>query len=270
MVVDDLVVCGAEPLFLQDYIACGKVVPERIAAIVAGIAEGCAQAGCALVGGETAEHPAPDGRRRVRPRRHRRRASSRPTPSSARSGCAPATCVIAMASSGLALQRLLAGPARAARASPDCACDGHVDGARPRRSARSCSSPTRIYARDCLALIDATASSVHAFAHITGGGLAGNLARVLPDGLDGRARPRHLDAAAPVFRLIASAARVPRDGDGADVQHGRRHGRRGRRRTPPTPRWRCSPRPACPPGSRAAIGAADADAPAARLVGSYR
>ena len=57
MVVDDLVVCGAEPLFMTDYIACGKVVPERIAAIVKGIAEGCVLAGCALVGGETAEHP---------------------------------------------------------------------------------------------------------------------------------------------------------------------------------------------------------------------
>ena len=57
MVVDDLVVCGAEPLFMTDYIACGKVVPERIAAIVKGIAEGCVLAGCALIGGETAEHP---------------------------------------------------------------------------------------------------------------------------------------------------------------------------------------------------------------------
>src|SRR6187397_3585312 len=57
MLVDDLVVCGAKPLFLTDYIACGKVVPERIAAIVKGIAEACVEAGCALVGGETAEHP---------------------------------------------------------------------------------------------------------------------------------------------------------------------------------------------------------------------
>src|SRR6187200_629859 len=57
MLVDDLVVCGAEPLFLTDYIATGRVVPERIAAIVQGIAEACVQAGCALVGGETAEHP---------------------------------------------------------------------------------------------------------------------------------------------------------------------------------------------------------------------
>ena len=57
MVVDDLVVTGAEPLFLQDYIAVGKVHPEKIAALVGGIAEGCVQAGCALLGGETAEHP---------------------------------------------------------------------------------------------------------------------------------------------------------------------------------------------------------------------
>jgi hypothetical protein len=57
MVVDDLVVCGAEPLFLLDYIACGSVDPERIARLVSGIATGCEQSGCALVGGETAEHP---------------------------------------------------------------------------------------------------------------------------------------------------------------------------------------------------------------------
>ena len=57
MLVDDLVVCGAEPLFLTDYIACGRVVPERIADIVKGIAQACAEAGTALLGGETAEHP---------------------------------------------------------------------------------------------------------------------------------------------------------------------------------------------------------------------
>src|SRR5699024_4498387 len=57
MVVDDLVVCGAEPLFLQDYIATGEVDPQRIADLVKGVSEGCVQAGCALLGGETAEHP---------------------------------------------------------------------------------------------------------------------------------------------------------------------------------------------------------------------
>ena len=79
MVVDDLVVCGAEPLFMTDYICVGKVHPERVAAIVKGIAEGCVLAGCALVGGETAEHPGLLGAGRVRRRRRRhRRGRGRP------------------------------------------------------------------------------------------------------------------------------------------------------------------------------------------------
>ena len=63
MVVDDVVACGAEPLFLTDYVVCGRIRPERVAAIVGGVAQGCVLAGCALIGGETAEHPghlAPD------------------------------------------------------------------------------------------------------------------------------------------------------------------------------------------------------------------
>jgi phosphoribosylaminoimidazole synthetase len=84
MVVDDLVVCGAEPLFLQDYIAVGKVVPEQVATIVSGIAEGCRQAGCALLGGETAEHPGLMS--------HGSYDLSTRTTSCAPNGCAPATC----------------------------------------------------------------------------------------------------------------------------------------------------------------------------------
>ena len=89
MVVDDLVVCGAEPLFMTDYIATGRVEPEKIAAIVKGIAEGCVLAGCALIGGETAEHPGParPGRVRRRRRDHRRRRgrqAARPRPGPAR------------------------------------------------------------------------------------------------------------------------------------------------------------------------------------------
>ena len=89
MVVDDIVVCGAEPLFMTDYIATGKVVPERIAAIVSGIAAACEQARVALIGGETAEHPGPARPRRVRRRGrgHRgRRVRRHPRPAARRAG----------------------------------------------------------------------------------------------------------------------------------------------------------------------------------------
>ena len=115
MVVDDLVVCGAEPLFMTDYIATGRVVPERIAAIVKGIAEACVEAGCALVGGETAEHPGLLGPRRVRRgrrdhrcRRGRRPARPRPGPPRRRGD--------RDGRQRPALQRLLPGAPRAARA----------------------------------------------------------------------------------------------------------------------------------------------------------
>ena len=83
MVVDDLVACGAEPLFLLDYIACGEVVPDRVAEIGAGIADGCRYAGCALLGGETAEHPGvmrPDEYDISGNRRRRRRGGRDPRP----------------------------------------------------------------------------------------------------------------------------------------------------------------------------------------------
>ena len=92
MVVDDLVVCGAEPLFLQDYIAVGKVVPEQIATIVSGIAEGCRQAGCALLGGETAEHPGLMAHGSYDLSATGVGIASTPTACCAPSGCVPATC----------------------------------------------------------------------------------------------------------------------------------------------------------------------------------
>src|SRR5690606_38807813 len=174
MVVDDLVVCGAEPLFMTDYIATGKVVPERIAAIVSGIATGCEQAGCALLGGETAEHPglmaddeydvAGAGTAVVE-------ADRLLGPDRMRAG----DTVIAMASSGLhsngyslARKVLLA----------DATLDTEV-AEFGRTLGEEMLEPTRIYTQDCLALADA--GLVHAFAHVTGGGLASNLARVLPE-----------------------------------------------------------------------------------------
>jgi len=153
MLVDDLVVCGAEPLFLTDYIATGRVVPERIAAIVQGIAEACVQAGCALIGGETAEHPGllePDEYDVAGSTTGVVEAADLLGPGRVR----PGDVVIAMASTGL-----------------------HSNGYSLVRHVLL-AEPTRIYAKACLDL--ARTTETHAMSHITGGGLAANLERVLP------------------------------------------------------------------------------------------
>ncbi len=202
MVVDDLVVCGAEPLFMQDYIACGQVVPERIAEIVGGIAEGCDLAGCALVGGETAEHPG------LMPADQYDIAGTGVGvveedlllgPDTVRTG----DVVVAMGSSGLhsngfSLVRhvLLSG----ARMRLDAVVD-ELGGP----LGEHLLTPTRIYAKDCLSLLAET--DVHGFSHVTGGGLAANLARVLPPHLSatvdrGTWRPQ------PVFDLVQTRGRV--------------------------------------------------------------
>lgn len=178
MVVDDLVVCGAEPLFLQDYIACGRVVPERVAAIVRGIARGCELAGCALVGGETAEHGEemePDAYDLAATAVGVVEADALLGPERVRTGDA----VVALASSGLhsngySLVRRVVADAGLLLADTPPGLD--------RTLGEELLEPTRIYARDCLALVAET--EVHAFAHVTGGGLAGNLARVLPATVD--------------------------------------------------------------------------------------
>jgi phosphoribosylformylglycinamidine cyclo-ligase len=180
MVVDDLVACGAEPLFLQDYVACGRVVPEKIAAIVTGIAAGCTQAGAALVGGETAEHGdlmAPEDYDLAATAVGVVEADGVLGPERVREGDA----VVAMASSGFhsngySLVRRVVAEAGLDLAATPAGLD--------RPLGEELLEPTRIYARDCLALVDALGvDGVHAFAHITGGGLAGNTARVVPEGL---------------------------------------------------------------------------------------
>ncbi|AEY90278.1 phosphoribosylaminoimidazole synthetase [Streptomyces hygroscopicus subsp. jinggangensis 5008] len=178
MVMDDIVVCGAEPLFMTDYICVGKVHPERVAAIVKGIAEGCVLAGCALVGGETAEHPGLLGEDDF-------------DVAGAGTGVVEADrllgadrirtgdTVIAMASSGLhsngysLVRHVLLNTAGLALES-EVAELGRTLG-------EELLEPTKIYSLDCLALT--RTAEVHAFSHITGGGLAANLARVIPDGL---------------------------------------------------------------------------------------
>ena len=205
MVVDDLVVVGAEPLFLSDYIATGKVVPEKIAAIVSGIAEGCVQAGCALIGGETAEHPG-----LMRPDEYDVSGTGVGVVNAdavlGAQRVAAGDVLIALGSSGLhsngySLVRhvLLEQAGLALDATPD-ALGGRTLG-------DELLTPTRIYAQDCLAL--AAEAGAHAFAHVTGGGLAGNLARVLPDGLAALV-DRSTWAPPGIFNLIAETGAVPR------------------------------------------------------------
>ena len=204
MVVDDLAVCGAEPLFMTDYLVCGRIQPERVAVIVSGIAEGCVQAGCALVGGETAEHPGhfgPDDFDLAGAATGVVDADRLLGPERVQVG----DTVVAMASSGLHSNGF-----SLVRAIVDAPGSGLDLAARPAELSqtlgRELLTPTRIYARHCLALADSCA--VRTFAHITGGGLAANLARVLPASADAV-----LDRASwrpsAIFSLLAGHGKVP-------------------------------------------------------------
>ena len=204
MVVDDIVVCGAEPLFMTDYIATGRVVPQRVADIVSGIAAGCAQAGVALIGGETAEHPGLLG---------------------------PDEYDVAGAATGVVERSRIIGPHLVVTGDAVLGIRSsglHSNGYSLVRAAVSASGwslhrdvpelgrtlgeellePTRVYAADLLALLRLPHVEVHALSHITGGGLAANVARVLPRGTLAR-----LDRAtwqpAPVFGLVGQLGNVP-------------------------------------------------------------
>ena len=204
MVVDDLVVCGAEPLFMTDYVCVGKVHPHRVAAIVKGIAEGCVLAGCALVGGETAEHPGLLGVDEY--------------------DVAGAGTGVVEADQLLGADRVRAGDTVIAMESSGLHSNGYslvrkvfleragwaLDREVPefgRALGSELLEPTRIYSLDCLALTRTT--QVHAFSHITGGGLAANLARVIPEGLRATV-DRNTWAPAPVFHLAAELGNVSR------------------------------------------------------------
>ena len=205
MLVDDLVVCGAEPLFLTDYIATGRVVPERIAAIVQGIAEACVAAGCALIGGETAEHPGllePDEYDVAGSTTGVVEASQLLGPGRVEAG----DIVVAMQASGLhsngySLVRhvLLSG-----NVGPALPLDRHVDEL-GRTLGEELLEPTRIYAKACLDL--AARTQTHAMSHVTGGGLAANLERVMPEELVTRI-DRGTWTPQPVFDLVRSVGEV--------------------------------------------------------------
>jgi phosphoribosylformylglycinamidine cyclo-ligase len=179
MVVDDLVVCGAEPLFMTDYIAVGKVIPERIAEIVKGIARGCEKANTALIGGETAEHPgllkedefdiagaatgAVDADKQLGS--HRVKAGD---------------AIIAMPASGFHANGYSL--VRHILATQKLDLQKQYEGFN-KSLGEILLTPTEIYTLDCLALIRSQAENIRTFSHITGGGLADNTARVIPEGL---------------------------------------------------------------------------------------
>ena len=199
MVVDDIVVVGARPLFMTDYIACGRVVPERIADIVAGIARACAETGTALVGGETAEHPgllAPDDYDVAGAAVGVVEADAQLGPQRVENG----DVVVAIASSGLhsngfSLVRHILGLRKIGYHDHSDDLGGVVG--------EVLLEPTRLYTAPLLGVLadPVLGTSVHALSHITGGGIAANVARVLPVGswveLD-----RASWSPAPVFRIL--------------------------------------------------------------------
>ncbi|WP_061961458.1 phosphoribosylformylglycinamidine cyclo-ligase [Demequina flava] len=203
MVVDDIVVCGAKPLVMTDYIACGKVVPERIADIVRGIAEGCEMAGTALVGGETAEHPG--------------------VMDADDYDVAGAAVGVVEADAVLGAERVQSGDVVVAMASSGLHSNGYSLVRRVvshagwslntsidelgRTVGEELLEPTRIYAQLCVALAEST-PGLRAFSHVTGGGLAANVARVLPQGLAATVARDAWDLPA-VFSVVQGAGSVP-------------------------------------------------------------
>ena len=203
MCVNDVICCGAKPLYFLDYIACGKNIPEKIAEIVSGVAEGCVQAGSALIGGETAEHPgmmAEDDydlagfsvgvvdKKKILDNKT----------------MAPGDVVIALASSGVhsngfSLVRKVFDVDHADLTAPCEALGGASVG-------ETLLTPTKIYVKSMLALFDAV--KVKGVSHITGGGFYENIPRSIPDGLGAKIR-RDSVRVLPIFDLIAKTGNIP-------------------------------------------------------------
>ncbi|QZQ56140.1 phosphoribosylformylglycinamidine cyclo-ligase [Curtobacterium sp. TC1] len=205
MVVDDIVVVGAKPLFMTDYIACGRVVPNRIADIVAGIARGCSATGTALVGGETAEHPGllgPDDYDVAGAATGVVEAGSQLGAHLVQDG----DVVLAIESSGLhsngysLVRHILA--SRGVGYTDQLPEFGGVS------VGEALLEPTRLYTTPLLELLEQHPGAVHSLSHVTGGGIAANLARVLPVGswieVD-----RSSWQPLPVFRVLADMAGTP-------------------------------------------------------------
>ena len=204
MCVNDVICCGARPLFFLDYIACGKNIPEKIAEIVGGVAEGCVQSGSALIGGETAEHPGMmaeddydlagfsvgivDKKKIID-----------------NSRMAQGDVVIALASSGVHSNGFsLVRKVFDVEHNPDLMKPNAFLGGKS--IAEALLTPTKIYVKSILALLEKV--DVKGISHITGGGFYENIPRSIPDGLCAK-----IDKSAvkilPIFQLIAETGNIP-------------------------------------------------------------
>ena len=204
MCVNDIICCGAKPLFFLDYIACGKNYPEKIAAIVSGVAEGCVRSGCALIGGETAEHPGMmpehdydiagfsvgivDKKKMID-----------------NTKMVEGDVVIALASSGVhsngfSLVRKVFDVENNTELTKPCA---DLDG---KSIAEVLLTPTKIYVKPVLALLEKV--NVKGISHITGGGFYENIPRSLPVGLSAKITKSAVKVL-PIFELIAKTGNVP-------------------------------------------------------------
>ena len=202
MCANDIICCGAKPLFFLDYIACGKNVPEKIADIVGGVAEGCVRAGCALIGGETAEHPG------MMPEDDYDLAgyctgivdkSKIIDNKTMKAG----DVVIALASSGVhsngfSLVRKVFDIENADLKSPVAQLDGKSLG-------EALLEPTKMYVKPVLALLEQV--TVKGISHITGGGFYENIPRSIPDGL-GAMIEKDSVKVLPIFELIAKTGNI--------------------------------------------------------------
>ena len=203
MCVNDIICCGAKPLFFLDYMACGKNIPEKIVDIVGGVAEGCVRAGCALIGGETAEHPgmmAEDDYDLAGYCTGVVDKSKIIDNNTMKAG----DVVIALASTGVhsngfSLVRKVFDIENANLTSPREELEGKSLG-------EALLEPTRIYVKSVLALLEKV--QVKGISHITGGGFYENIPRSIPDGLGARI-DRSKVKILPIFQLIAKTGNIP-------------------------------------------------------------
>ena len=205
MCVNDIICCGAKPLFFLDYIACGKNIPEKIAAIVSGVAEGCVQSGAALIGGETAEHPGlmpvedydlagfavgiVDKKKIID-----------------NSKMAEGDVIIALPSTGIHSNgfSLCRKVFDIDNNNPELYVANEVLGGKT--IGETLLTPTRIYVKSILALIKEV--SVKGISHITGGGFYENIPRSIPDGLGAKIKKSDVRVL-PIFDLIAKTGNIP-------------------------------------------------------------